>query len=76
MKVEEKAISWHEANQRYLMTVVSEVRAFLEDRIETMNNVKENQRKIYDFENILKETSCDMSPLPAIETICKSFNLS
>jgi hypothetical protein len=76
MKVEEKAISWYEANQRYLMTAVSEVRAFLEDRIETMNNVKENQRKFYDFENILKETSCDMSPLPAIETICRSFNLS
>ncbi len=76
MKVEEKAINWYEANQRYLMTAVSEVRAFLEDRIETMNNVKENQRKYYDSENILKETSSDMSPLPAIETICKSFNLS
>jgi hypothetical protein len=76
MKVEEKAISWHEANQRYLMTAVSEVRAFLEDKIEAMNNVKENQKNFYDFENILKETSCDMSPLPALETICKSFNLS
>jgi hypothetical protein len=76
MKVEEKAISWYEANQRYLMTAVSEVRAFLEARIETMNNVKENQRKFYEFENILKEVLCDMSPLPALETICKSFNLS
>jgi SpoVK/Ycf46/Vps4 family AAA+-type ATPase len=76
MKVEEKAINWHETNQRYLMTAVSEVRAFLEDRIEMMKNVKENQRKFHDFENILKEIACDISPRPALETICKSFNLS
>lgn len=76
MKVEEKTISWHEANQRYLMTAFSEVRAFLEDRIEKMNNVKEDHRKSHDFNNSLKETSCNMSPLPALETICRSFNLS
>lgn len=65
--------NWQEANQRYLMTALSEVRCALE------RQATPAQKKTEEVENNmsqLQEIAANMSTPPALEILCNLFGLS
>jgi hypothetical protein len=67
------AITWHEANQRYLMAALAEVRQAIErraahDRPDAASDGAELTS--------LPDEAARMAPAPALETLCQTFGLS
>jgi SpoVK/Ycf46/Vps4 family AAA+-type ATPase len=67
-------IAWSEANQRYLMATLREVRLLLERyarQLKSEESIPEPTAK-----QEAAETSADMTAPPALETLCEIFGLS
>lgn len=68
---------WLEANQRYLMTTLAEVRQWLELHLERLRHSgKEQHSAVPDMSAELATIAAEMKEPPAIEQICEVFGLT
>jgi len=74
----DKYEKWYEANQRYLMAAVDEVKNFLERNIARTNKSLKFEKKNWDrsANSNLANIAGQMSSPPTLESLCKIFGLS
>lgn len=68
--------TWHEANQCYLTTALSEVRHILERYIACKQGASGEGIANDENKSSLKQAALEMTPPPAIESLCAIFGLS
>jgi hypothetical protein len=68
--------TWYEANQRYLMEAVAQVRTELEQCAGRAEHTSNSDEKSAPVQPALDELASSMSAPPALETLCASFGLS
>ena len=71
----EANMTWHEANQRYLMARLALLRAAL-SRHTPQTKQPDTNPPTPELENAVSETAAAMTTPPAIDTLCAAFGLS
>ena len=66
-------MTWHDANQRYLMAALAEVRQFLEPLTGSGHGESHGGMSARE---VMEETAAVMASPPALETLCIMFHLS
>ncbi len=70
------AINWHEANQRYLMAALAEVRCMLERHVASSQDAPVTVEPDEMAQQALREAAAAMPTPPVLETLCEMFGLS
>ncbi len=66
-------MTWHDANQRYLMAALAEVRQFLEPLTGSGHGAPQGG---ISAREVMEETAAVMASPPALEALCSTFHLS
>jgi len=68
--------NWHEANQRYLMAALAEVRQTLERHAARSQDAPQAVEPDWAAQQTLREAAAAMPAPPALETLCEMFGLA
>jgi ATP-dependent 26S proteasome regulatory subunit len=71
-----RAKSWTEANQRYLIAALAEVRLYLERHGNSGQNDRNDDEREKDIKQELTDASAAMPSIPALESLCALLHLS